>query len=235
MLEILYTLIVTHLTIICVTLYLHRSQTHRSVTFTPVINHLMRFWLWLTTGMITAQWVAVHRLHHAHTETLDDPHSPKHHGLLRVLFGGALLYTRAAKEKLTITNLSRDCPQDWIERNLYTKYHWLGLIMLLLINFLLFGWWGFLIWGIQAVWIPFWAAGVVNGLGHFYGYRNGETRDNSHNILPWGIIIAGEELHNNHHLTPAAAKLSHRPWEFDLGWFYIRVLEKLGLATVKQP
>jgi stearoyl-CoA desaturase (delta-9 desaturase) len=235
MLEILYTLIVTHLTIICVTLYLHRSQTHRSVTFTPVINHLMRFWLWLTTGMITAQWVAVHRLHHAHTETPDDPHSPKHHGLRRVLFGGALLYTRAAKEKLTITNLSRDCPQDWIERNLYTKYHWLGLIMLLLINFLLFGWWGFLIWGIQAVWIPFWAAGVVNGLGHFYGYRNGETRDNSHNILPWGIIIAGEELHNNHHLTPAAAKLSHRPWEFDLGWFYIRVLEKLGLATVKQP
>lgn len=235
MLEILYTLIVTHLTIICVTLYLHRSQTHRSVTFTPVINHLMRFWLWLTTGMITAQWVAVHRLHHAHTETLDDPHSPKHHGLLRVLFGGALLYTRAAKEKLTITNLSRDCPQDWIERNLYTKYHWLGLVMLLLINFLLFGWWGFLIWGIQAVWIPFWAAGVINGLGHFYGYRNGETRDNSHNILPWGIIIAGEELHNNHHLTPAAAKLSHRPWEFDLGWFYIRVLEKLGLATVKQP
>jgi len=235
MLEILYTLIVTHLTIICVTLYLHRSQTHRSVTFTPVINHLMRFWLWLTTGMITAQWVAVHRLHHAHTETLDDPHSPKHHGLLRVLFGGALLYTRAAKEKLTITNLSRDCPQDWIERNLYTKYHWLGLVMLLLINFLLFGWWGFLIWGIQAVWIPFWAAGVVNGLGHFYGYRNGETRDNSHNILPWGIIIAGEELHNNHHLTPAAAKLSHRSWEFDLGWFYIRVLEKLGLATVKQP
>ena len=235
MLEILYTLIVTHLTIICVTLYLHRSQTHRSVTFIPVINHLMRFWLWLTTGMITAQWVAVHRLHHAHTETLDDPHSPKHYGLLRVLFGGALLYTRAAKEKLTITNLSRDCPQDWIERNLYTKYHWLGLVMLLLINFLLFGWWGFLIWGIQAVWIPFWAAGVINGLGHFYGYRNGETRDNSHNILPWGIIIAGEELHNNHHLTPAAAKLSHRPWEFDLGWFYIRVLEKLGLATVKQP
>jgi len=235
MLEILYTLLVTHLTIICVTLYLHRSQTHRSVTFKPVINHLMRFWLWLTTGMITAQWVAIHRMHHAHTETLDDPHSPKHYGLRRVLFGGAFLYAQAAKEKLSITNLSRDCPQDWVERNLYTKYHWLGLVILLLINFLLFGWWGFLIWGIQAIWIPFWAAGVVNGLGHFYGYRNGETRDNSHNIFPWGIIIAGEELHNNHHLTPAAAKLSHQPWEFDLGWFYICVLEKLGLATVKQP
>jgi stearoyl-CoA desaturase (delta-9 desaturase) len=235
MLEILYTLIATHITIICVTLYLHRSQTHRSVTFKPAVNHLMRFWLWLTTGMITAQWVAVHRLHHAHTETPEDPHSPKHYGLLTVLFKGAFLYTQAAKEKLTIVNLSRDCPQDWVERNLYTKYHWAGLLILLGINILIFGWWGLLIWGIQAIWIPFWAAGVVNGLGHFYGYRNGETRDNSHNIFPWGIIIGGEELHNSHHMDPANPKLSQKSWEFDIGWFYIRVLEKLGLATVKQP
>jgi len=233
MLEILYTLLVTHLTIICVTLYLHRSQTHRSVTFKPVINHLMRFWLWLTTGMITAQWVAIHRMHHAHTETLDDPHSPKHYGLRRVLFGGAFLYAQAAKEKLSITNLSRDCPQDWVERNLYTKYHWLGLVILLLINFLLFGWWGFLIWGIQAIWIPFWAAGVVNGLGHFYGYRNGDTRDNSHNIFPWGIIIGGEELHNSHHMDPANPKLSQKSWEFDIGWMYIRILCFFRLAKLR--
>lgn len=235
MIEIIYTLIATHLTIICVTLYLHRSQTHRAVTFNPAVNHFMRFWLWLTTGMITQQWVAVHRLHHAHADREEDPHSPVHKGVRRVLFTGVWFYIQAAKDRLTMANLSRDCPRDWIERHVYTKFHWVGLVLLLVINFSLFNWWGVLIWLIQAAWIPFWAAGVVNGVGHWYGYRNNETRDNSHNILPWGVIIGGEELHNNHHLNPASPKLSLHRWEFDIGWMYIRILEKLGLAQVKQP
>lgn len=235
MIEILYTLILTHITIVCVTLYLHRSQTHRAVTFNPVLNHFMRFWLWLTTGMITRQWVAVHRLHHAKVETPEDPHSPMHKGLRKVLFTGVKFYVEAAKDKLTIANLSRDCPSDWIEKNLYTRFHWAGLVILLLLDILLFQWWGILVWLIQTAWIPFWAAGVINGLGHWYGYRTNDTKDNSHNILPWGIIVGGEELHHNHHLNPASPKLSLQTWEFDIGWMYIRLLEKLGLAQVRQP
>lgn len=235
MIEIIYTLVATHLTIICVTLYLHRSQTHRSVTFHPVITHLMRFWLWLTTGMITKQWVAVHRLHHAYTDSAQDPHSPQQHGLLKVLFGGVFFYARAAQDKITVDNLSKDCSDDWIERNLYDRYHWLGIVLLLILTVFAFGIWGLAIWLIQIVWIPFWAAGVVNGVGHYFGYRNAPTRDASRNFFPWGIIIGGEELHSNHHLAPASARLSLRWFEFDLGWVYICILKQLGLAQVRQP
>lgn len=233
MIIILYTLLVTHITIACVTLYLHRSQAHRAVKFHPTIEHFMRFWLWLTTGMITKQWVAIHRKHHRFCEEAGDPHSPVHYGIGRVLFRGALLYHAASKDKAMVDTYGRGTPDDWIERNVYTSHSRLGIGLCLVLNLVLFGWAGAIIWGIQMLWIPFWAAGVINGVGHWWGYRNGETRDQSRNIVPLGIIIGGEELHNNHHLYPASPKLSSRWFEFDIGWFYIRVLQSLRLATVK--
>ncbi len=230
---ILYTLITTHITIIAVTLYLHRSQTHRGVTFNPVVNHFFRFWLWLTTGMVTKQWVAIHRKHHQACDQVDDPHSPQILGLKKVLFGGALLYNDASKDKLMVENYGKGTPDDWMEKNIYSKHSRLGITLLLIINLLCFSWWGLLIWGIQMIWIPFWAAGVVNGVGHFWGYRNAETRESSRNIFPIGLIIGGEELHNNHHADAASPKLSKHWFEFDAGWFYIKVLEKLKLAKLK--
>ena len=232
MLEIIYTLIVTHITIVAVTCFLHRSQAHKSVTFHPLVNHFFRLWLWLTTGMVTKQWVAIHRKHHSVTDKEGDPHSPHVYGIWRVLFKGAGLYHSASKNNKMVTNFGRGTPDDWMENNIYCKHSRLGILIMLLINVLLFGYWGLLIWGIQMIWIPFWAAGVVNGLGHWIGYRNGETKDKSKNLCFLGIVIGGEELHNNHHLAPASAKLSRRWFEFDIGWFYIKTLSMLRLATV---
>lgn len=234
MTQIIYTLIVTHITIACVTLYLHRSQAHRGVTFHPAVAHFMRFWLWVTTGMITKQWVAIHRKHHQYSDKDGDPHTPHVFGIWRVLFGGALLYHAASKDKRMIEQYGVGTPNDWVERKVYSAHSRLGIALMLLINIMLFGFTaGFVIWGIQMLWIPFWAAGVINGVAHWIGYRNGDTRDQSRNISPWGIVIGGEELHNNHHLDPASAKLSRQPWEFDIGWFYIRILCFLRLAQLR--
>jgi stearoyl-CoA desaturase (delta-9 desaturase) len=216
-----------------VTLYLHRSQAHRAVKFHPVIEHFMRFWLWFTTGMVTKQWVAVHRKHHRFCEESGDPHSPVHYGIGRVLFRGALLYHAASKDKEMVDTYGRGTPDDWIERHVYTPHSRLGIGLCLLLNVIVFGWVGAIIWGVQMLWIPFWAAGVINGIGHWWGYRNGETRDQSRNIVPIGILIGGEELHNNHHLDAASPRLSRRWFEFDIGWFYIRLLQSLKLANLK--
>ncbi len=233
MIEILYTLIATHITIACVTLYLHRSQAHRGVTFHPVVAHAMRFWLWLTTGMVTKQWVAIHRKHHQHSDHAGDPHSPHVFGIFKVVTQGALLYHAASKDKVMVDSYGVGTPADWLEHNLYSAHSRLGIGILLLFNCAIFGWIGAIIWGIQMLWIPFWAAGVVNGLAHWWGYRNGTTRDQSRNIAPWGIVIGGEELHNNHHLDPASPKLSLKWYEFDIGWLYIRTLTLLRLASVR--
>ena len=230
---ILYTLVVTHITIISVTLYLHRSQTHRGVTFNPVVNHFFRFWLWMTTAMVTKQWVAIHRKHHQYSDVEGDPHSPKLFGIKNILFRGVYYYYVTAKDARMTLSYGKGTPEDWIEKNIYSKYNYAGVCLMLIINVVLFGWIGPIIWLIQMLWIPFWAAGVINGIGHWFGYRNGTTRDNSHNILPIGIWIGGEELHNNHHLDPANPKLSKKWFEFDAGWFYIKVLEKLKLAKLK--
>lgn len=231
---ILYTLLLTHITIVCVTLYLHRSQAHRGVTFHPVVAHFMRAWLWLTTGMVTKQWVAVHRKHHRFSDEPGDPHTPHVYGIGHVLFKGAFLYHDASKDKAMVEQYGAGTPDDWIEKNIYSKHSRVGIMIMLLINILLFGFIGIIIWGVQMLWIPFWAAGVINGVAHWWGYKNGTTRDQSRNISPWGIIIGGEELHNNHHLDPASPRLSLMPWEFDIGWMYIRLFQSLGLATVKK-
>jgi len=223
----------THLTIVSVTLYLHRSQSHRGVEFHPVLAHAMRFWLWMTTGMNTKQWVAIHRKHHQVTDVEGDPHSPHIFGIKTVMTTGWYLYNKASKDADFVMQYGKGTPKDWIERKLYTPYTRLGIILMLLIDLALFGWWGFLVWGVQMIWIPFWAAGMINGLAHWWGYRNGETKDHSRNISPIGIIVGGEELHNNHHLAPASPKFSIKPWEFDIGWMYIRILSLLGLATVR--
>ena len=233
MTELLYTLIVTHITIACVTLFLHRGQAHKSVEFHPVIEHFMRAWLWLTTGMVTKQWVAIHRKHHRYSDRAGDPHSPHVYGIGQVFFKGAWLYHEASKDKDMVSTYGRGTPADWVERNIYTPHSRLGIGLVLVLNTVMFGWWGPVIWGIQMIWIPLWAAGVINGLGHWAGYRNGETRDLSRNLVPWGIVVGGEELHNNHHLDPASARLSRRWWEFDIGWMYICILRTLRLATVK--
>lgn len=235
MLEIIYTLVVTHITIICVTLYLHRSQAHRSVNFHPAISHFMRFWLWLTTGMVTKEWVAIHRSHHRYTDDINmDPHSPHRFGIWKVLFQGAFIYAKAARDRNLVHTYGVGTPMDWIEQKLYTPYNYSGIFLLLIINILIFGWTGALVWAVQMIWIPFHAAGVINGLGHYLGYRNWNTDDKSTNIIPVAVWICGEELHNNHHKDPANPKLSCRWFEFDLGWGYIKLLELFGLATVKK-
>ena len=233
MIELIYTLVVTHITIICVTLFLHRGQAHRGILFHPVLSHFMRAWLWLTTGMVTKQWVAIHRKHHRHSDQEGDPHTPHVYGIWRVLFKGAGLYHSASKDTAMVNQYGVGTPDDWMEQNVYTKHSRLGILIMLVIDVLLFGWWGFVIWGVQMIWIPFWAAGVINGLGHWWGYRNGETKDNSRNISPWGIIIGGECLHNNHHLDPGNPRLSRRWFEFDIGWLYIKLLCSFRLATLK--
>lgn len=233
MTELIYTLVVTHITIICVTLFLHRGQAHRGITFHPVLEHAMRAWLWLTTGMVTRQWVAIHRKHHRFTDEPSDPHSPVHYGIWRVLFRGAGLYHSASRDAEMVAQYGAGTPNDWIEQNLYTKHSRLGIALMLIINLILFGAWGAVIWGIQMIWIPLWAAGVVNGIGHWWGYRNGETRDHSRNIMPWGIIIGGECLHNNHHLDPANPRLSRRWFEFDIGWMWLSLFRLLRLARLR--
>jgi stearoyl-CoA desaturase (Delta-9 desaturase) len=230
---ILYTLVVTHITILCVTLYLHRSQAHRAVEFHPVIAHAMRFWLWLTTGMITRQWVAIHRRHHRFSDQSGDPHSPHVHGIWNVVFKGVYYYYVAAKDAAMTLSYGKGTPNDWIERKIYSRHSRLGVTLMGFVNLALFGPWGLLVLLVQILWIPFWAAGVINGLGHWWGYRNGETREHSRNMIPWGIWIGGEELHNNHHLAPASAKLSLHWWEFDIGWMWIQLLSYCRLAKIR--
>ncbi len=226
----------THITIVAVTVFLHRAQAHRALDLHPAVSHCFRFWLWLTTGMLTKGWVAVHRKHHAKCETPDDPHSPQILGIRKVLWQGVEVYRVAANKPETLQRYGHGTPDDWLERNLYThpSYHNLGIVLMLFIDLLLFGVVGLTVWAMQMVWIPFWAAGVINGLGHYWGYRNYEPKDASTNIVPWGIIIGGEELHNNHHAFPSSAQFSSRWWEFDLGWLYICMLQGLGLAHIKK-
>lgn len=224
----------THLTMVSVTLYLHRSQSHKGVEFHPALNHFFRLWLWLTTGMNTKQWVAVHRKHHQNTDVEGDPHSPHLFGLKTIMTSGMKLYNDPCRSADFVMKYGAGTPKDWIERRLYTPYPVLGIFIMLAIDLLLFGAWGLLVWAIQIAWIPVTAGGLINGLGHWWGYRNGETQDHSHNISPIGIIVSGEELHNNHHLDPASPKFSRKPWEFDMGWMYIKSLEKLKLATIKR-
>jgi len=230
---ILITLLMTHLTIVSVTLYLHRGQAHRGVEFHPALSHAMRFWLWLTTGMTTRQWVAIHRKHHRFSDVAGDPHTPHVYGIWRVLFTGAGLYHTASKDTAMVQQYGVGTPDDWIEHKLYTPHSRLGILLMLAIDLALFGAWGFLVWGVQMIWIPFWAAGVINGVAHWWGYRNGTTKDHSRNISPIGIIVGGEELHNNHHLSPASPKFSLKPWEFDIGWMYLKIFEFLKLAKIK--
>lgn len=234
MTEFILTLVFTHLTIICVTVYLHRGQAHRGMTFHPVLEHAMRAWLWLTTGMLTKEWVAVHRLHHQKCERPGDPHSPWVHGIWKVLFGGAWLYARATQDTKLIEEYGKGTPSDWIEKNVYSRYPNLGVIITLVALTAAFHGWGIVMWLVMVAWIPFWAAGVVNGLGHWWGYRNTNTRDKSTNIVPWDFIVGGELMHNNHHADPANPKLSRHWWEFDLGWTYIKVFEFLGLVKLAQ-
>jgi stearoyl-CoA desaturase (delta-9 desaturase) len=226
-------LVMTHITIASVTIFLHRHQAHRALDLHPIPSHFFRFWLWLTTGMVTKEWAAIHRKHHAKCETEEDPHSPQTRGLRKVLWEGAELYRAEAKNAETMSKYGHGTPDDWIERNIY-KHSVYGVSIMLIIDVLLFGFAGLTIWAVQMVWIPFWAAGIVNGVGHFWGYRNYDCADASRNISPWGILIGGEELHNNHHSFATSAKLSSKWYEFDIGWMYIRILSMLGMAKVKK-
>lgn len=227
-------LVLTHITIASVTIFLHRHQAHRALDLHPLPSHFFRFWLWMTTGMVTKEWAAIHRKHHARCETAEDPHSPQVLGIRKVLLEGSELYRSEAKNLQTIEKYGHGTPDDWIERHVYTGRSAMGVTLMLILNFVLFGVNGIWIWALQMAWIPITAAGIINGIGHYWGYRNFECEDASTNILPWGILIGGEELHNNHHTFGTSAKLSNKPWEFDIGWLYIRCLEILGLATVRR-
>jgi len=227
-------LVLTHITIASVTIFLHRCQAHRALDLHPAVSHFFRFWLWLTTGMVTKEWAAIHRKHHAKVETADDPHSPMTRGLSTVLWRGAELYRDEAKNAATMTQYGHGTPDDWLERNVYARYSWQGVGLMLAIDLMLFGAPGATIWAVQMAWIPFFAAGVVNGVGHYWGYRNYATADTSTNLGPIGILIGGEELHNNHHAYGTSAKFSAQWYEFDLGWAYIRTLSALGLAKVRR-
>ncbi|HSW20875.1 MAG TPA: fatty acid desaturase [Ramlibacter sp.] len=231
---VLYTLVTTHITIAGVTIFLHRSQAHRALDLGAIPSHFFRFWLWLGTGMVTKEWVAIHRKHHAKCETADDPHSPQTRGIETVFWQGAELYRAEAKNKETIAKFGHGTPDDWIERNLYTRYSWQGVGVMLILNVALFGAAGMAVWAVQMLWIPITAAGIINGIGHYWGYRNFEAPDASTNISPWGILIGGEELHNNHHTYPTAAKFSVKKYEFDIGWIYISAMQKIGWAKVKK-
>ena len=226
-------LVFTHITIVAVTVFLHRSQAHSSVELGPIPFHFFRFWLWLTTAIITIEWVAIHRKHHAKCETEEDPHSPQVKGLNKVLWGGLFLYRKEAQNQETLDKYGRGTPKDWLENNIYRKHSNIGIGVMLVLNVVLFGWAGVAIWITQMLWIPFWAAGVINGVAHFWGYRNWKTSDHSRNISPLGILIGGEELHNNHHAFASSARLSNKWYEFDIGWFYIRMMEILKIAKVK--
>lgn len=228
------TLVFTHITIASITIYLHRHSAHRALELHPIPSHFFRFWLWLTSGMVTKEWTAVHRKHHAKCETVDDPHSPIIYGIKKVLGEGAELYRIESKNKETLERYGYGTPDDWVERNVYSKHSAKGVALMLIINVILFGPIGLTIWAIQMMWTPVFAAGVINGIGHFWGYRNFQAEDASRNIVPWGILIGGEELHNNHHAYATSARLSNKWYEFDIGWMYIRILEMMGLAKVKK-
>jgi stearoyl-CoA desaturase (delta-9 desaturase) len=231
---VLVTLALTHITIASVTIYLHRCQAHRALELHPLPAHFFRFWLWLTTGQVTKEWAAIHRKHHAKCEQEGDPHSPHVFGIRKVFWQGAELYRAESKNLETLARYGHGTPSDWIERNLYTRFSWQGVHLMLLIDLALFGVAGLSVWAVQMMWIPVTAAGIINGIGHWWGYRNFEAVDASTNVSPWGILIGGEELHNNHHTYPTSAKLSVKPYEFDIGWVYIRALSALGLAKVKK-
>ncbi len=229
-----YTLIMTHITIAGVTIFLHRCQAHRALDLHAIPSHFFRLWLWMTTGMVTKEWAAIHRKHHAKCETEEDPHSPVTRGIKKVLLEGAELYRAESKNRETMEKYGHGTPDDWIERNVYSKYSWQGVGLMLIVDVLLFGVIGITVWAVQMLWIPVTAAGIVNGIGHYWGYRNYDCNDAATNIFPIGIIIGGEELHNNHHTFGTSAKLSSKWYEFDIGWLYIRILEMLGLAKVKK-
>ncbi len=229
-----YTLIVTHITIAGVTIYLHRCQAHRALDLHAIPSHFFRFWLWITTGMVTKEWAAIHRKHHAKCETEEDPHSPQVRGIKKVLLEGAELYRTESKNAETMEKYGHGTPDDWVERNVYTRFGWQGVGLMLIIDVMLFGVIGLTVWAVQMLWIPITAAGIINGIGHFWGYRNYDCNDAATNVFPWGIIIGGEELHNNPHTFGTSAKLSSKWYEFDIGWMYIRILEMMGLAKVKK-
>lgn len=231
---VVYALVVTHITIAAVTIYLHRHQAHRALDLHWLPSHFFRFWLWFATGMVTKEWTAIHRKHHAKCETAEDPHSPQVEGIRKVLLEGAELYRKESHNAQTLERYGHGTPDDWLERHVYTRHSVLGVALHLVMNFALFGFVGITIWAVQMIWIPFFAAGVINGLGHYVGYRNFQPEDASTNVVPWGILIGGEELHNNHHAYPSSARLSNRWYEFDIGWLYIRVLDALGLARIKK-
>ncbi|TFW13201.1 acyl-CoA desaturase [Massilia arenosa] len=231
---VLVTLALTHVTIASVTIFLHRHQAHRALDLHPIASHFFRLWLWLTTGQVTKQWAAIHRKHHAKCETEEDPHSPQTRGIRKVLFEGAELYRAECKNEETMAKYGHGTPDDWIEHKLYSKYSWQGVAVMLILDVLLFGALGITVWAVQMLWIPITAAGIINGIGHYWGYRNYDCVDASRNVLPWGIIIGGEELHNNHHTFATSAKLSSKWYEFDIGWMYIRMMEMVGLAKVKK-
>jgi stearoyl-CoA desaturase (delta-9 desaturase) len=230
----IFTLVATHITIAAVTIFLHRCQAHRALDLHPIVSHFFRFWLWLTTGMVTKEWASIHRKHHAKCETVDDPHSPQILGIGTVLSRGAELYKNEAKNQETMDKFGHGTPDDWLERNIYSKFSWQGVAIMLIINVFLFGGIGLTVWAVQMLWIPITAAGVINGIGHYWGYRNFDCEDAATNIIPWGILIGGEELHNNHHTFATSAKLSNKWYEFDIGWMYIQILSAVGLANVKK-
>jgi stearoyl-CoA desaturase (delta-9 desaturase) len=229
-----YTMAVTHITIASVTIYLHRCQAHRALDLHPIVSHFFRFWLWLTTGQVTKEWASIHRKHHAKCDTEEDPHSPVTRGIKKVFWEGAELYRAESKNKETMEKYGHGTPDDWMERNVYTRHSAMGVVSLLIINFALFGVIGITVWAVQMMWIPVTAAGIINGIGHYWGYRNYECADAATNIIPFGLLIGGEELHNNHHTFATSAKLSSKWYEFDIGWGYIRALEMVGLAKVKK-
>jgi len=231
---VVFTLIATHITIAAVTIFLHRCQAHRALELHPIVSHFFRFWLWLTTGMVTKEWAAIHRKHHAKCETVDDPHSPQVLGINTVLSRGAELYKKEAANQETLDKFGHGTPDDWVEHNIYSKFSWQGVAIMLIVDVFLFGAVGLTVWAVQMLWIPITAAGVINGIGHFWGYRNFDCEDASRNIVPWGILIGGEELHNNHHTFATSAKLSNKWYEFDIGWMYIQIMSAVGLATVKK-
>ena len=230
----IFTLVATHITIAAVTIFLHRCQAHRALDLHPMVSHFFRFWLWLTTGMVTKEWTSIHRKHHAKCETVDDPHSPVILGIGTVLSRGAELYKNEAANQETLDKFGHGTPDDWLERNIYSQFSWQGVAIMLIVDVFLFGGIGLTVWAIQMLWIPITAAGVINGIGHFWGYRNYDCEDASKNIIPWGILIGGEELHNNHHTFATSAKLSNKWYEFDIGWMYIQIMSAVGLANVKK-
>jgi len=231
---VVYTLVLTHITIASVTIFLHRHQAHRALDLHPIASHFFRCWLWFTTGMVTKEWTAIHRKHHAKCETIDDPHSPVTHGIRKVLLEGTELYRAESRNTETMERYGHGTPDDWMERNVYSQHSVMGVALMMVVDLVLFGFAGLAIWAVQMAWIPVFAAGVINGLGHHTGYRNFQPEDASTNIVPWGILIGGEELHNNHHAYATSARLSSKWFEFDIGWMYIRSMEILGLAEVKK-